>query len=150
MDQIGKSMMSVAQHSALPNKDFKSAQDLNCWILERVNILCICYRKSDANEPQGFAAAAATALSDYPTDIIEFITDPRTGLPSKIKWLPSIAEIHEACREIAQQRAEAAKRARDLKLQFAERDKFEAEQLAKKNHPPLDEIEKMIGRVIEP
>jgi hypothetical protein len=31
--------------------------------------------------------------------VIDFITDPRTGLPSSSQWLPSVYEVRKACDE---------------------------------------------------
>lgn len=42
-------------------------------------------------------AAVTAILSEYPDQVIEAVTDPRTGLPSKIKWLPSVAEVKAEC-----------------------------------------------------
>ncbi len=36
-------------------------------------------------------------LADYPQEVIEEVTDPRTGLARVLKFLPAIAEIAEAC-----------------------------------------------------
>ena len=43
--------------------------------------------------------AIAATLAEYPKEVIEYITDPRTGLPAKLKWLPTVAEVREACEE---------------------------------------------------
>lgn len=56
-----------------------------------------CYRKADANDPEIYTAAIAATLADYEPEIIQYVTDPRTGLPSKLKWLPTVAEVREAC-----------------------------------------------------
>jgi hypothetical protein len=56
-----------------------------------------CYRRGDANDPDIYAAAVAAVLSRYPLEIVEYITDPRTGLPGNNTWLPSVAEVKEAC-----------------------------------------------------
>lgn len=56
-----------------------------------------CYRKAEANDPEVLTAAIAAILSEYPADVVEFVTDPRTGLPSTSKWLPSVFEVREAC-----------------------------------------------------
>jgi hypothetical protein len=39
----------------------------------------------------------AAILAEYPPEIVDFVCDPRTGLPRRLKWLPTIAEIVEAC-----------------------------------------------------
>jgi hypothetical protein len=56
-----------------------------------------CYRKDEAHDPAVYVAAAAAVLGCYPTKVIDRVTDPRTGLPSDLKFLPSVAEIREAC-----------------------------------------------------
>ncbi|MET4238571.1 hypothetical protein [Bradyrhizobium sp. RT10b] len=33
----------------------------------------------------------------FPPDIVQHVCDPRTGLPGKMKWMPSVAEVKEAC-----------------------------------------------------
>ncbi|MGA7810304.1 hypothetical protein [Bradyrhizobium sp.] len=56
-----------------------------------------CYRKGDANDPEVYTAAVAAIFSEYPASIVDYVCDPRTGLPRRSKWLPTIAEITEAC-----------------------------------------------------
>jgi hypothetical protein len=57
-----------------------------------------CYRKDDAHDPQKYCAAVAAVLGDgYTRAIIEYVTDPRTGIPSRQKFLPAVAEVREAC-----------------------------------------------------
>lgn len=58
-----------------------------------------CYRASEANDPETFIAAAAATLARYPTEIAIAVSDPVSGLPSTNKWLPSIAEVREACEQ---------------------------------------------------
>lgn len=61
-----------------------------------------CYRKAEASDPEIYAAATAAVLSDYTQDIVDFVTDPRTGLPVTSKWLPSVFEVKAACEERAE------------------------------------------------
>lgn len=56
-----------------------------------------CYRKQDANDPDIYVAAVASILNEYPPAVIDFVTDPRTGLPNRLKWLPTVAEVREGC-----------------------------------------------------
>jgi hypothetical protein len=72
-----------------------------------------CYRASDANDPDAFIAATAKTFTLYPASIVSRVCDPVHGLPSEDKWLPSIAEIRQACEKLmAPQRAEE-RRARE-------------------------------------
>lgn len=41
-------------------------------------------------------------LAEYSPEVIFHVTDPRTGIARKVKWLPSIPEIDAACMEHAQ------------------------------------------------
>jgi hypothetical protein len=65
----------------------------------RAGLMFACYRKAEASDPEIYAAAVAAVLNDYPTEVIDYITDPRTGLPSKSQWLPSVFEVRRACEE---------------------------------------------------
>lgn len=56
-----------------------------------------CYRKGDANDPEIYTAAIAATLADYSLEVVQYVTDPRTGLASKLKWLPTVAEVREEC-----------------------------------------------------
>jgi hypothetical protein len=80
-------------------KELVSAQSPTSQALaiQRTALLFGCYRKGDANDPEIYTAAIAATLADYPAEVVEYVTDPRTGLPSKLKWLPTVAEVREAC-----------------------------------------------------
>ena len=61
-----------------------------------------CYRKGEANDPEIYTAAIAATLAEFTDDVVEFVTDPRTGLPATCKWLPTVAEVREACKKRAE------------------------------------------------
>lgn len=83
-----------------------------------------CFRTGDANDPEIYTAAAIAVLSDYPLDVVRRVVDPRTGLPSKCKWLPMIAEIKDACEEQMEPRRRMQVRQRQFDQQMAEREEF--------------------------
>jgi hypothetical protein len=56
-----------------------------------------CYRKGDANDPEIYTAAIAATLADFSAEVVQYVTDPRTGIASKLKWLPAVAEVREEC-----------------------------------------------------
>lgn len=41
--------------------------------------------------------AIAAILAEYPRDVILRVTDPRTGIPRKMKFMPNPAELAEEC-----------------------------------------------------
>lgn len=58
-----------------------------------------CYKRDEAADPEIFMRAVISVLLEYPEWTVHNVTEPSSGIPSKIKWLPSIAEIKEACEE---------------------------------------------------
>lgn len=75
-----------------------SVSDLDpAYCLNRTMILFSCYRKDEAHDPETYCAAVAATLSEFDRQVVDYVTDPRTGLPSESKWLPNIAEVRAAC-----------------------------------------------------
>ena len=64
---------------------------------QRAKLLFGCYRKGDANDPETYTAAVTAILAEYPKEVIRYVTDPRTGIPRKSKFMPNPAEVSEAC-----------------------------------------------------
>jgi hypothetical protein len=55
------------------------------------------YRRADAQDPETYVAGLAALLSEYSREIIDYVCDPRTGLPRTLKWPPTIADVAGAC-----------------------------------------------------
>ena len=55
------------------------------------------YRKADYHNLQMFMAQAAMNLMKFPQEIIEYVSAPETGIQTRLKWPPSLAEIVDAC-----------------------------------------------------
>ena len=68
-----------------------------------------CYRKDEAHDPEIYSAAIAATLSEFPKEIIDRVTDPRTGIPAENKFLPNVAEVRAACDRETVRAREAAK-----------------------------------------
>jgi hypothetical protein len=62
-------------------------------------VLLGCYRKGEAADPEIYVPAVIAVLNDYPDAVIRAVCDPRKGMPSRLKWLPTIAEVKAACEE---------------------------------------------------
>ncbi len=65
--------------------------------VERARVLAGCYPNGRPNDPKIYAEAVSAVLSQYPAEVIERVTNPLTGLPRTAKFMPSVAEIVEAC-----------------------------------------------------
>jgi len=64
---------------------------------KRVGFLLGQYAKARPHEPEIYTASLAAILSEYPREVIDYVTDPRTGLASTLKWIPEPAEVREVC-----------------------------------------------------
>ena len=99
MDQLGIVADRFQQRLTKSNRleePSLSVPDLPSRVAKCVRSLAGCYRRDDAADPSVYAAALIAVLSEYPIDVVEHVTDPRTGLPRTLKWLPSVAEVVEA------------------------------------------------------
>lgn len=70
-----------------------------------------CYRRDEAADPDTFVAAVTMVLAHYPAEVVDAVTDPYAGIPSRknakgYSGLPDVADVKEACE------AEAARLAR--------------------------------------
>jgi hypothetical protein len=75
----------------------------------RVALLMASYRKADYHDPEGFVATLGAILAQYAPEIVEYVTDPTTGIQRRCKWPPSPAEIVEACAAEIEHRTKVAK-----------------------------------------
>lgn len=88
-----------------------------------------CYRKGEAENPTVYAGAVALVFGEYPDDIIRRVIDPRTGLTGRLKWLPAVSEVRDACERAMQPiRAEEFRRTRQAE--------HEAQRTAVRSHRP--------------
>jgi len=55
-----------------------------------------CWRRDEAHDPETFGLAVASVFTLYSPDVVQFVCDPRTGLPKTHKWPPTISEVHTA------------------------------------------------------
>jgi hypothetical protein len=55
------------------------------------------YRRDDYQDPETFVKGLIAVLARYPESVMVEVTDQARGIPSKLKWPPSLAEVVEAC-----------------------------------------------------
>jgi len=88
----------------------------------KVATIFACYRKDEAHNPDMYAAAVTAVLSDFPRDVIDYVIDPRTGILGTLKFLPTVAEIKEACEYAHNRILQQQERERRTQKQLADRD----------------------------
>ncbi len=96
LKQLKISVRSPEDMQALASR-LESDHQHQAYSSSRAALMFGCYRKAEASDPEIYAAATASVLSEYPREVVDYITDPRTGLPSKSQWLPSVFEVRKAC-----------------------------------------------------
>jgi hypothetical protein len=140
---IGPSLRVLTESSrgCLPSTSRSNLTD-PARAVERAKLLAGCYRKAEASDPETYAGAIAAILSNYPPDIVQQVTDPRSGLPSRSQWLPTVKEVRDACDAIAEHQAAALERERRIAEQFAAR---EREEKSRANRPTLEELRAKYG-----
>lgn len=72
------------------------------YATERGRIMLGCYRKGGANDPQMYSAAVSALLAQYSQYVIEQVTHPLSGLPSRTDFMPTLKELKAACEQEAQ------------------------------------------------
>jgi hypothetical protein len=55
------------------------------------------YRRGEAHDPRAFVSGIAAAFTCYPKAIVRTAVDPRIGIPRRLQWEPSVAEVHAFC-----------------------------------------------------
>lgn len=60
-------------------------------------MLYSAYRTDQYADPEGFMASLGLVFSQYPDDVIEYVTNPLTGIQRKSKFPPTIEEVVSAC-----------------------------------------------------
>lgn len=85
---VGPILMSSP--SLPPNADKETA-------VKRTRLLLGCYRQGDFADPDIAMRAFVAVFMRYPEKVVTAVTEPGTGIPARLKWPPSIAEVVAAC-----------------------------------------------------
>ena len=59
------------------------------------------YPRREFKEPEIFVRGLVATLARYPEEVVRKVCDVEVGLPQTSKFLPSIAEVREACEAAA-------------------------------------------------
>jgi hypothetical protein len=101
--------------------------------LQRARLLLACYRRGEAEDPETYVAAVAALLDGYPEDVRAFVADPRTGIAGKVKFLPTLSEVRDACEAAMEPRRQAERRGAEFERRqkiLDERWQWQADQAA--------------------
>jgi hypothetical protein len=62
------------------------------------------YPAREVGDAKAYAAGMTAVLAAHPIDFVRRVCDPVKGLPSRLKWLPTIADVTEAINAECQRR----------------------------------------------
>lgn len=94
--------LSASSKPTLCSQDFAEAA---------ATIVLGAYRNTEVSSPKVYIKTTAAVMTCFTQEIVQEAFDPRTGLQTHQKWLPTVSEIREACEKVAGERANRARRA---------------------------------------
>lgn len=107
------------------------------------------YPAREVNDGRAYAAGMAMVLAAHPLDFVRRVCDPVKGLPSRLKWLPTLADVTAAIEEERTRRERIAANARYVicEHQRRERERLEAEEF-ERNRLPAEERARKAAEVM--
>ena len=102
------------------------------------------FRAGEANDPEVFTTALITLLMSYPAQVGAKLSDPKSGLAGKSKFLPTISEVREAADALMAQDHAALKRARDWHEQL----RLQRENEERENEEPWEVRQEAVARIM--
>lgn len=108
----------------------------------RATVMLSFFRKADVDDPEAYLAAVAATLSRYQIEVIDYVTGVENGLAARQVWLPSVAEVKQACEEqqtrqtkIHERQAREARQITERKADAARGTRLTAEELRERHGP---------------
>lgn len=127
-DETESKQSRMPAASSASNYSEEEVRAISQLAMNRAQLLLSCYRSEEAADAKTMIAAMALVLSQYEDRVIMRVTDPLKGIASTSRFLPSIAEVTEACeeqRKISAPSDYGTARSERANAQLAERRRFE-------------------------
>lgn len=118
------------------------------------------YPSQTPNSPKEYMAAVISLLAEYPREVIDIVCDPRRGIATRCKFLPTLAEVSEALKSEMEPHNRAWAREREKRKAAPRRTrpeptKEERERVQKiseslkglGSHDPIEELRKEARRL---
>jgi hypothetical protein len=121
MEQIG-SILGRLSHQPKDGSIQVSNSDQSLFLMAASRIADACQKPKDFN-PDAWLPLIAMTLSEFPLEIVDYVSDPRTGIAKTAKWVPYVSDVREACEEAMKPRRmqeEAEKKAAETKARRAD------------------------------
>jgi len=113
---------------------------------QAVKLLLGMYPARQVHDAETYSMAMVAVFMAVEHDFVRRVVDPVIGLPSKLKYLPTVAEVTEAL-EAERAKREHIKLTAHWMLREHDRRKAEAEERAKWEKIPEEELERRRAQV---
>jgi hypothetical protein len=126
--------------------DLCSEQEAAGYAARLVNF----YPAREVHDARTYIIGITALMAAYPRDFVKRVCNPVTGLPSRLKFLPTIAEVREALDAEATRRTRIAANARYV-LQQAEKRAADAEEARRweAERPAAEERSKRVQEILK-
>lgn len=105
------------------------------------------YPRADVIDATAYTTAIAGMLAMYPPHVSRRIADPLNGLPSRLKFLPRIAEVKDALEEEKRRQTTIVARAKWM-VQEHERREKERLDVPPKRTMQAEEVDQLIADIV--
>lgn len=102
VQQLGRTAARLVQSPQHLSNTHATSQTALAIAAKHARLLLGSSRTGEANDPEVYTAAIIAILSHYPEEVMRAVSDPYSGLTSKVDWLPKPKEVKEACEAEAQ------------------------------------------------
>lgn len=99
---LSKAYEAARSQSRLDPSVVAALEDHPTYCAERAKLLLGSYRRNEANDPDAYIQAITLVLSEYTRAVVEYATDPRTGIQIQGRFRnfpPNAGEVKEFCED---------------------------------------------------
>jgi hypothetical protein len=145
-----EAVVTVAQATAI--LDAMTGRDHHCDAETAATLarnLVGMYPAREVHDAKAYAAGMTAVLMAHPADFVRRVCDPARGLPSRLKWLPTLADVTEAITAERNRRERIASNARYVIAHHDAR-KREAEEQAEfeANRPSAEDRARQVAEAM--
>jgi hypothetical protein len=146
---IGRAVTAYEARTVLEGMEGRDVLCTPSEAAEAVGRLLGLYPGREITDPRTYTQGLTAMLAAYPKDFVKRVCNPVTGLPSRLKFLPTVADLHEAL-EAEKTRRDRIAAAAKYVIQQDEKRRKEAREAAafEANRPSLDERARKVKELL--
>lgn len=143
---------AVTRADAVAVLDAMAGRDRHCdaeTAAAMARTLIGLYPSREVHDARAYAAGMTAVFLAHPEDFVRRVCDPARGLPSRLKWLPTLAEVTAAITLESERRSRIAANARHvIALHDAAKAKSEDEARWQASRPSAEQRAEQVKRLL--